>query len=145
MTLVRLEGVTCAYAGTAVLRDVDLEIAGPHFLGVVGPSGSGKTTLLRAVLGTVRPVAGRIWRRPDLRVGYVPQVEAVNWNFPVTVAVAEEGELQRLGDPAHGACAPSLPEPVTLSGALAPLFVTGSGASTTIGMPPCSRTSMGAP
>jgi len=88
VTLVRLEGVTCAYAGTAVLRDVDLEIAGPHFLGVVGPSGSGKTTLLRAVLGTVRPVAGRIWRRPDLRVGYVPQVEAVNWNFPVTVAEA---------------------------------------------------------
>jgi len=88
MTLLRLEGVTCAYAGPAVLRNVNLEIAGSDFLGLVGPSGSGKTTLLRAVLGTVRPVAGRIWRRPDLRVGYVPQVETVNWNFPVTVAEA---------------------------------------------------------
>src|SRR5688500_5280139 len=57
-------------------------------MGVVGPSGSGKTTLLRAVLGTVQPVAGHVWRRPDLRVGYVPQVETVNWNFPVTVAEA---------------------------------------------------------
>ena len=88
MTLVRLEGVTCAYAGAPVVADADLEIAATDFTGVVGPSGSGKTTLLRAVLGTVRPVAGTIWRRPGLRVGYVPQVETVNWSFPVTVAEA---------------------------------------------------------
>src|SRR5439155_25200456 len=56
-----------------------------EFCGVVGPSGSGKTTLLRAVLGTVRPSAGTVWRTPSLAVGYVPQVETVNWNFPVTV------------------------------------------------------------
>jgi ABC-type Mn2+/Zn2+ transport system ATPase subunit len=86
--LLRLEGVTCAYAGSPVLLDADLEIAATDFTGVVGPSGSGKTTLLRAVLGTVRPVAGTVWRRPGLRVGYVPQVETVNWSFPVTVAEA---------------------------------------------------------
>ena len=88
MSLVRLERVTCAYGGTPVLTDVDLDIGGTDFIGLVGPSGSGKTTLLRAVLGTVRPVAGGIRRRPDLRVGYVPQVETVNWNFPVTVSEA---------------------------------------------------------
>jgi ABC-type Mn2+/Zn2+ transport system ATPase subunit len=88
VTLLRLEGVTCAYDGTPVLVDADLEIAASDFTGIVGPSGSGKTTLLRAVLGTVAPVGGRIWRRPGLRVGYVPQVETVNWSFPVTVAEA---------------------------------------------------------
>ena len=86
--LLRLERVTCAYDGTTVLDRADLEIGGSDFVGVVGPSGSGKTTLLRAVLGTVTPVAGRIWRRPGLRVGYVPQVETVNWSFPVTVSEA---------------------------------------------------------
>ncbi|HEX2047906.1 MAG TPA: metal ABC transporter ATP-binding protein [Acidimicrobiales bacterium] len=86
--LVRLEGVTCAYAREPVLVDVDLEIGENDFTGIVGPSGSGKTTLLRAVLGTVRPVAGAVQRRPGLRVGYVPQVETVNWNFPVTVSEA---------------------------------------------------------
>ena len=49
----RLEGVTCAYDGTPVLVDADLEIGAADFTGIVGPSGSGKTTLLRAVLGTV--------------------------------------------------------------------------------------------
>ncbi len=86
--LLRLEGVTCAYEGHAVLVDADLEIGPADFTGIVGPSGSGKTTLLRAVLGTVTPVAGRVWRRPGLRVGYVPQVETVDWSFPVTVAEA---------------------------------------------------------
>ncbi len=86
--LLRLEGVTCAYDGTPVVVDADLEIGASDFTGIVGPSGSGKTTLLRAVLGTVTPVSGKVWRRPGLRVGYVPQVETVNWSFPATVAEA---------------------------------------------------------
>lgn len=84
--LVRLEGVTCRYGHDAVLVDVDLEVPTGEFIGVVGPSGSGKTTLLRVVIGTVEPVTGTVERRPGLRVTYVPQVETVNWNFPITVA-----------------------------------------------------------
>jgi ABC-type Mn2+/Zn2+ transport system ATPase subunit len=83
--LVQLQGVSCHYGAHEVLSDVSLEVGTGHFVGVVGPSGSGKTTLLRAISGTVRPSAGAVSRRPGLRVGYVPQVETVNWNFPVTV------------------------------------------------------------
>jgi ABC-type Mn2+/Zn2+ transport system ATPase subunit len=83
--LVRLERVTCAYDRTPVLVDADLDVGEGDFIGVVGPSGSGKTTMLRALLGAVRPQRGRVWRRPGLTVGYVPQIETVNWNFPVTV------------------------------------------------------------
>jgi len=83
--LVRLQGVTCAYDRTLVLVDADLDVGEGDFIGVVGPSGSGKTTMLRALLGAVRPQRGRVWRRPGLTVGYVPQIETVNWNFPVTV------------------------------------------------------------
>jgi zinc/manganese transport system ATP-binding protein/zinc transport system ATP-binding protein len=61
-----------------------------QFAGVVGPSGSGKTTLLRAILGqvTVHSGAVRFASAPDGRpnsVGYVPQLETVDWTFPVTV------------------------------------------------------------
>jgi len=69
-----------------VLVNVDLTFTAGQFSGIVGPSGSGKTTLLKVLLGTVRPVAGSVDRRTGLRVGYVPQVEAINWSFPVTVA-----------------------------------------------------------
>lgn len=84
--LVRLAGVTCDYGSGPVLHDVDLEVPADRFTGVVGPSGAGKTTLLRAIAGAVRPMSGRVERRPGLRVGYVPQVETVDWSFPVTVA-----------------------------------------------------------
>src|SRR5262245_2431357 len=55
-----------------------------EFTGVVGPSGSGKTTLLRLLLGAIDPVAGTVDGRSGVRVGYVPQVESISWNFPVT-------------------------------------------------------------
>jgi ABC-type Mn2+/Zn2+ transport system ATPase subunit len=81
-----MDGVTCAYGGPPALIDASLELDHAAFTGIVGPSGSGKTTLLRCLLGSVKPVAGTVWRAPGLRVAYVPQVETVNWNFPVTVA-----------------------------------------------------------
>ncbi|HXF36486.1 MAG TPA: metal ABC transporter ATP-binding protein [Actinomycetota bacterium] len=86
--LVRLERVTCRYGREPVLVDVDLAVRPGDFVGVVGPSGSGKTTLLKAIAGSVRPIAGRVVRDRTAAVGYVPQVETVNWFFPVTVREA---------------------------------------------------------
>jgi ABC-type Mn2+/Zn2+ transport system ATPase subunit len=83
--LIRLDQVYAGYGGAPVLRDVTLDIEGTQFTGIVGPSGAGKTTLLRTLLGTVRPTRGRIERRGNLRCAYVPQLETVNWNFPLTV------------------------------------------------------------
>ena len=83
--LVSFDHVSCTYGGPPVIEDVHLTVTSGDFLGIVGPSGSGKTTLLRALLGTVKPVHGTITRHAEVRMGYVPQVETVDWNFPVTV------------------------------------------------------------
>jgi ABC-type Mn2+/Zn2+ transport system ATPase subunit len=80
--------VTCRYGHDPVLVDIDLTVRPGDFLGVVGPSGSGKSTLLKAIAGSVQPVAGTVDRSPDVSIGYVPQVETVNWYFPVTVREA---------------------------------------------------------
>ena len=85
-SLVRLDSVALSYDGSPVLTGVDLDLRGGDFVGVVGPSGAGKTTLLRLALGTLRPTSGRVERARGLRVGYVPQLDAVSWSFPVTVA-----------------------------------------------------------
>lgn len=86
--LIRLERVTYRYGREPVLVNVDLSVSRGEFVGVVGPSGSGKTTLLKAIAGTLDPIAGRVVRDGDLAVGYVPQVETVNWYFPITVREA---------------------------------------------------------
>jgi ABC-type Mn2+/Zn2+ transport system ATPase subunit len=87
--LVRFEKVTAAYGAEPVLITVDLAVAAGSFLGVVGPSGSGKTSLLRVITGALKPIAGRVtFPGGPVPIGYVPQVETVNWYFPVTVREA---------------------------------------------------------
>ena len=90
--LVRFERVSCGYDGAPVLRDIDLTIRRGAFVGIVGPSGAGKTTLLRAIVGVVPRVEGAITvdgrsvgRGATAGVGWVPQLETVDWNFPATV------------------------------------------------------------
>lgn len=84
--LLEFIGVTSGYGGEAAIRDIDLLVEPAGFVGLVGPSGSGKTTVLRVALGAIRPTTGTVRRADGLRLAYVPQIETVNWDFPVTVA-----------------------------------------------------------
>ena len=83
--LITLDQVSAGYDHSIVLSDVSLTVREDQFTGIVGPSGAGKTTLLRLLLGTLAPRGGTIATAPDLRIAYVPQLETVNWNFPITV------------------------------------------------------------
>ncbi len=83
--LIRLSDVEAGYDHEVVLHDVNLHVHEDQFTGIVGPSGSGKTTLLRLLLGIVKPMAGAVQKQPGLRIAYVPQLETVNWDFPITV------------------------------------------------------------
>lgn len=84
-SLISLRGVSFSYGAEPVLQDITYAVEPGEFTGIVGPSGSGKTSLLRLLLGTVRPRRGQLVRAPGTAVSYVPQVETVNWDFPVTV------------------------------------------------------------
>jgi ABC-type Mn2+/Zn2+ transport system ATPase subunit len=84
-TLVRCEHMSCAYDSNVVIHDIDLTVHKGDFVGIVGPSGSGKSTLLKSMVGAVSPVHGSVVSAPGIRIAYVPQVESVDWNFPVTV------------------------------------------------------------
>jgi manganese/zinc/iron transport system ATP- binding protein len=96
--------LTVSYAGRPVLWDVDAEFPAGALSAIVGPNGAGKSTLLRAALGLVPADAGhaRVLGRParsSLRqVAYVPQRDAVDWDFPITVReVVEMGRYPRVG------------------------------------------------
>jgi len=84
--LVELRDVGFGYDRRPVLDNVTLSVTPGTFTGVVGPSGSGKTSLLRLLLGKVQPQRGHVNIKRGLTMAYVPQLETVNWNFPVTVA-----------------------------------------------------------
>ncbi|HET6614911.1 MAG TPA: ATP-binding cassette domain-containing protein, partial [Dehalococcoidia bacterium] len=89
--LVTMHDLSVGYLGAPVVEHVNLSIMGGDFVGIVGPSGSGKTTLLKTMLGAVNvyegaiTIGGRPAGHREARVGYVPQLETVDWHFPVTV------------------------------------------------------------
>ena len=96
--LVTLNDVTLGYGRRVILSGLDFAIPEGDFLGLVGPNGAGKTTILRAILGTLKPLGGTVTTSPQLRFGYVPQRDQVDYNFPLRVVdVVMMGRYDRIG------------------------------------------------
>jgi manganese/zinc/iron transport system ATP- binding protein len=89
-TAIEVHDLTVAYRTQPVLWDVDLKLPEGRLIAIVGPNGAGKSTLLKAMLGLVPTVTGwvQIFGEPYARrrswVGYVPQRESVDWDFPTS-------------------------------------------------------------
>jgi manganese/zinc/iron transport system ATP- binding protein len=99
-----IQDLTVAYHRKPVLWDVELDIPEGKLVGIVGPNGAGKTTLIKSVMdlspkvsGEVR-VFGKPYHKNRGRVGYVPQRESVDWDFPVSVLdVVAMGRYGQIG------------------------------------------------
>jgi len=96
--------LTVAYHRNPVLWGIDLKAPAGKLIGIVGPNGAGKSTLIKAIMGLV-PVSsgwikifGQPFKKALRRVGYVPQRESVDWDFPVNVMdVVLMGRYGRVG------------------------------------------------
>ena len=85
MTLISTTNMSVRLGGHVALRNVDFTISAGEIVTVVGPNGSGKSTLLKALIGAVKPTAGKIEKQSNLRVGYVPQKLHIDPTLPLTV------------------------------------------------------------
>ncbi len=91
ISILDVHDVTVAYHRKPVLWDVDLTLTEPCLLGIIGPNGAGKSTLIKAILGLVPLVSGSVQvlgqsvASQRKSIGYVPQRESVDWDFPVSV------------------------------------------------------------
>jgi len=101
---VEIHDMTVAYHRKPVLWDIDLSVPEGQLIGIVGPNGAGKSTLIKAILGLLPLASGKveIYGLPAERqrhlVGYVPQRETVDWDFPVSAFdVVLMGTYGRLG------------------------------------------------
>jgi manganese/zinc/iron transport system ATP- binding protein len=96
--------LTVAYHRRPVLWDVDFRVPDSSLIGIVGPNGAGKSTLLKSVMGLLPIASGwvKIYGKPfhEQRqlIGYVPQRESVDWDFPTdALDVVMMGTYGRLG------------------------------------------------
>jgi manganese/zinc/iron transport system ATP- binding protein len=99
-----LHDLSVSYQKKPVLYGVDLAIPEGSLVGLIGPNGAGKSTLIKAVMGLLPlnsgwvKVFGEPFAQAKQRVGYVPQRESVDWDFPVNVMdVVLMGRYGKLG------------------------------------------------
>ncbi len=99
-----IHDMTVAYQRKPVLWDVDLDIPEGKLIGIVGPNGAGKSTLIKACLDLIPKASGLVsvygkpYRRQRKLVGYVPQRESVDWDFPVSALdVVTMGRYGKIG------------------------------------------------
>jgi manganese/zinc/iron transport system ATP- binding protein len=99
-----IHDLTVAYHKKPVLWGIDLAVPKGRLVGIVGPNGAGKSTLIKAAMGLLPlssgwvKVFGEPLKRNLRRIGYVPQRESVDWDFPVNVTdVVLMGRYGHLG------------------------------------------------
>ncbi len=86
-TAIRFEDVTLGYGRHPAVHHLAGVIPAGSLTAVVGPNGAGKSTLLKGIVGTLRPLEGRI----DLsggtrtRIAYLPQAAELDRTFPLSV------------------------------------------------------------
>jgi len=99
-----IHDMTVAYRRKPVLWDIDLTVPEGTLTGIIGPNGAGKSTLIKAALGLIPLSSGWVkffgqeYNKMRRMVGYVPQRESVDWDFPVTALdVVLMGRYGKLG------------------------------------------------
>jgi zinc transport system ATP-binding protein len=95
MQIVEINRLSYAYSGTLVLSNISFTIEEGDILGIIGPNGAGKTTLFSCMLGlrddytgTIRILGEEIKKKKSKvfkSIGYIPQKNTVDQNFPATV------------------------------------------------------------
>jgi manganese/zinc/iron transport system ATP- binding protein len=84
--LIAFRSAALGYGRKRILSDISFSIEEGEFFGIVGPNGAGKTTIVRTILGMIPPLGGevRVGGGEGLRLGYVPQRDAINSILPYT-------------------------------------------------------------
>jgi zinc transport system ATP-binding protein len=68
-----------------ILEDVSLALMPGKIMTLIGPNGAGKTTLLKVMLNLIPISQGTLTRKPNLKIGYMPQRLDINPTLPMTV------------------------------------------------------------
>jgi ATP-binding cassette subfamily F protein uup len=97
MPLLTFDRLELAYGHHPLLDGASLVVDAGERIGLIGRNGTGKSSLLKVIAGINPPDAGDVWRKPSLKLAYVPQEPQFQPGHTVFEAVAEGvGEAQRL-------------------------------------------------
>lgn len=87
-----VRGLTAGYDGAPpAIEDITFRVPTGELMGLIGPNGAGKSTLFKSIMGLMQPTRGEVLafgrpvREARADIAYMPQIEEVDWEFPVSV------------------------------------------------------------
>ena len=83
--LIEASGIEVSFSGRSVLKSAEASVSSGEIVTLIGPNGAGKTTMIKVMLGLIPSMGGVVRRRPDLRIGYMPQRLTIDPSLPLTV------------------------------------------------------------
>ena len=91
--IININDFTVKINNKTILENINLTLHGPKIIALVGANGAGKSTLFKSIMGIINPSDGNIFindKNPkdalkNNLISYVPQIEEVDWNFPLLV------------------------------------------------------------
>jgi zinc transport system ATP-binding protein len=83
--LISAQSLGYTIRGQLILDAVSLQLHANEIVTLIGPNGAGKTSLVRILLGLKKATAGKVYRKPGVRIGYVPQKLHVDPVLPLRV------------------------------------------------------------
>ena len=91
--IININDFTVKLNNKTILENINLTLHGPKIIALVGANGAGKSTLFKSIMGIINPSDGNIiinGKNPkdalkNNLISYVPQIEEVDWNFPLLV------------------------------------------------------------
>lgn len=84
-TILDIKNLTVCFQNQIILEDINLTVHERDLVGITGPNGGGKTTLLKCILGLVKPQKGEVSFPRTLSIGYLPQSNLLDRQFPINV------------------------------------------------------------
>ena len=84
--LLQTQNLSLLVGERKLLSNISLTVSKGEIVTVIGPNGAGKTTLLRVLLGLIPANSGSIFKKPKLRIGYLPQKVSVDPILPLSVS-----------------------------------------------------------
>ncbi|HEX8310173.1 MAG TPA: metal ABC transporter ATP-binding protein [Chthoniobacteraceae bacterium] len=96
--------LTVSYSRIPALHHIAFQVRCGECVALIGPNGAGKSTLLKALAGLLQLETGSISfhghavRGATSDFAYLPQREAIDWDFPATVrGLVEMGRYLKVG------------------------------------------------
>lgn len=85
MSLIKIENIALKINDQQIIKNISFELNKGQITTLIGPNGGGKTSIARILIGVLQPSSGKVQKKSNIKIGYMPQKINVETTIPMKV------------------------------------------------------------